>query len=290
VAAKKIDPRQGVARTLRRLARRRLDGALSAVDRSEGLDQGAVHAVRQQLKRLRALIRLPSRSLATFRAENVAYRDLARRLAAVRETDVLGLTFDAAVDRDALVLPPMLRSEILATAGHARAATDRLRNDVAGELKAARSRAEDWQFRAKGFALFAEGFEQTYRRMRKSGLRAAYATDAASLHEFRKQVKYHAEQMRVLVTIAPESFEARRGLADELAEVLGEHHDIDALVAAIGKLSDTSRAGAESLLNSLVARSDALELEAFRLGDALGEETPRAFRRRLHDAWRLARS
>ncbi len=54
-----------------------------------------VHAFRKRCKKIRALLRLVRPSLGSrFRVENDRYRDMARRVAAVRDADVMVETFD----------------------------------------------------------------------------------------------------------------------------------------------------------------------------------------------------
>jgi CHAD domain-containing protein len=280
-----------VATSIRRIAVAELEAALAAIAGNDTAK--AAHAVRQRVKRLRALIRLPHGHFAAYRRQNTAFRDLGRRLAGTREAEVLGKTYDDLVGRAGLEPPPELRERLLGhhpprldAAGQQRLLTD----ELGPMLRRLKTHVAGWGFEASGFSLIAHGVENTYRQMRTAGLAARHETNAANLHEWRKQVKYHAAQLKMLADVAPAELKVRERAADELADVLGEHHDLDVLRAALDGLPTEEADGRRNVIEGIEARSGWLETEAFRLGDQLaGEDSPAAFRRRLAAAWKVWR-
>jgi len=279
---------RGAAASIRHIAAHEFGRALAAVDGAAENPADAVHEVRQRLKRLRALIRLARGHFAGFSAENIALRDLGRQLATTREADVLGETLDKLAEAAGIAPPSTLRAALIAAhLGRSDEAVEAsLLRKVRQGLGQARLRAADWHFSAAGFDLIGPGVEATFRGMRSAGLTATAQTDALHLHEWRKQVKHHAIQLRYLRPVAPDWLGPRRDIADALADLLGEHHDLDMLKAALRDLPVEQGDGTGPVIATIEARSTTLEIEAFRLRDLLGDETPKLFRQRLEDAWR----
>jgi hypothetical protein len=102
-------------------------------------------------------------------------------------------------------------------------------------------------------------------------------------------VKYHAAQLDLLAAAAPEFFAARRQLTDRLARLLGEHHDLDRLRAALAASDAAGEDQRNRLLAAIDARAAELQAAAFPLGDELGADDPKEFELRLAAHWRAWR-
>lgn len=276
---------RGVSSSLRRIAVSELGAALSAISNRRLSEAETIHVVRQQLKRLRALVRLPRGQFDAFDGENALFRDLAGRLARTRDADVLGETYDAVVAGARLGKAPSLRRQVVTVrTGEAQSASHRplLEGEIAAGLIAARHRARNWRFEGKGFALIAGGLKRTYEKMRGSEARAADHPTATNFHDWRKQAKYHANQLALLRPVAPEIFKGYRQVADKLADTLGRHHDLDMLIEALTGLSHDDGA----LIEAIGKRQHHLEAKAFRLGHELTAERPTDFLRRIETGWK----
>jgi len=275
----------GVAESLRRIAVAEIDTALAAIRSSETDEAETIHIVRQQLKRLRALVRLPRARLEGWRDENLALRDLGRKLAGTRDADVLAETFDRLAD-DAGVASPTLRARVTAASSPRIGRSELLTGEVARGLEEARERARHWHFNGHGFALIGPGLRRVYRDMRRDEAAARAEPTPARFHEWRKQTKYHANQLELLRAAAPKIFKGYRRVAEALADRLGEHHDLDALAAAIERADADRRSRKKRRVLAAMRRRNAkLEAGAFRLGDELAAEPPRAFLRRIEASW-----
>ena len=287
---RKFHRHEAVGRALRAIATSEIKVARRASADAAADEKKAVHDVRRQLKRLRALIRLARGGFDDYAHENKAFRDLGRRLSGAREAEVLGSTYDAVVVRAGLDPPAALRRLLLE--GHADAGSgalaDTLARDIVPVLEDASARVGHWRFDRKGFSLIGAGAHRTYRQMRDAGLEARLNTSAASLHEWRKQVKYHAAQLQYLSPVAPEMLVPRRRTADQLADLLGEHHDLDQLRAALDRLDMTDEQR-HALVTAIEARCGELETEAFQHGDDLAGDDPEQFAQRLAGHWRAWR-
>jgi CHAD domain-containing protein len=259
-----------------------------------------VHEIRKAIKRLRALLRLLREELGAKRyaRENAALRDCARRLAGARDAEVMVGTLEALLARHPKRLGQSvavreLRTQLLAEreAAAAHAIRDpRVRREVAGELRAVRSRAERWVLRERGFKLLAPGLERIYRQGR-SGLRRAHRRggDAEALHLWRKRVKDLRYAAETLDRGGKATRSTRRVAqrADRLGEMLGEEHDLALLARGVRRRSERfagERGTRKRLLKLIAQRRKRLHRRALREGERLYRRKPRRFVRRMKRA------
>lgn len=283
----KFHRKRAVAVSIRAVAIAEIDTALAAIRDRDADEAEIIHTVRQQLKRLRALIRLPRGHFDAYRDENTAFRDLARKLARTRDADVLRQTYDGLAAKARKPIPSRVEQRILGSVGELPPQHSRrplLEGEIADGLRAARRRIGRWRFTRKGFGLIAGGLRHIYAQMRASEAAAAGHPTAINFHEWRKQTKYHASQLALLRPVAPEIIEGYRKIADKLAETLGDHHDLDVLRAAAAAVKDDSTA--RPLFKAIEQRDRRLGSKAFRLGDELAAERPDDFLRRIEANWK----
>jgi CHAD domain-containing protein len=112
------------------------------------------------------------------------------------------------------------------------------------------------------------------------------------VHEWRKRVKDLTYQLRIVREAWSPVLGETADQAHELADRLGDHHDL-ALVAAELEARREAFAGEEerkALLGLVERRQGELLEQAIGLGHRLYAEKPKAFRRRLAgywEAWRV---
>ncbi len=280
--------RKAIADSLRTIATDAIAQALAALDDPQMPEAEVTHLVRQQLKRLRALIRLPRGQFSAFRSEDRAFRDLGRRLAGSRDAEVLGVSFDAMVKAARLSGLHTLRAHLVGGLGRpleSAALRELLREEIAPGLFAALRRVRKWRLQTRGFTAIGAGLLRTYGAMRRDQAETLRYPDPAKFHQWRKQVKYHANQLAFLRPAALDVIKGSLTAAQKLADILGEHHDLEVLRSAL--LNDRCVAVERAaLLATIAARSARLQAEAFRLGDELTAESPGDFRRRIRQHWR----
>ena len=202
----------------------------------------SVHATRQSLKRIRALLALARDELGdkVFEREWACYRNTARLLANGRDAAVVVETFDALVQH--------FSSELAlgAFASERRLLVDRrdaqLRIMIeedgalnrAGEILAsARARVTTWPGNRAGFKSFGGGLRRTYRAGRE-GLRTVVRyPNPTNFHEWRKPVKLLWHQIQILTPIWPVMLDAYAQELRGLSDRLNNHHDLDTLRHAL---------------------------------------------------------
>lgn len=280
---------------LRRIARGRADQALGQLQAAEGAGlAAAIHAARKDLKKLRAVLRLVRDELGKdlFRAENQRYRDAGRLLSGSRDAQVKLETLNALRSR----FEDSLHSEDASRRWEE--ALERERDEIAdatgGEAAArigeamraierGRDRIREWPLRTGSWKLVGPGLSTAYRQGRRAMKRTLAEPRAENVHEWRKRAKDLWYQLRVMTAAWPELLGETADRAHELADLLGDHHDLAVLEE---DLASRQGMGDEEKLKALIGRrQEELLASAFEIGERLYAEKPKAFSRRLRRYW-----
>lgn len=214
----------------RRIAVAEIEAAIAVIDASGRTDAEKVHKVRRRMKALRGLLRLVKPGFDRFKKENRLFRDIGRSFSSMRDARVMLDTFDKIAER---ADGQPLRAGFHAVRQRLQAACDAQR-DVAGLLAGARkalvkarNRAEKWDLAAQGWPAIAAGLARTYDHARAAMRETMTSGDAVASHEWRKSVKYHGQQAKLLRKMKPDKLKADAKTSSRLADLLGERHDID---------------------------------------------------------------
>ncbi|MBO9575930.1 MAG: CHAD domain-containing protein [Sphingobium sp.] len=268
---------ESVEAGFRRIALAEIDETLAIIDDRGRTETDKVHKVRRQIKALRALLRLVRPAFGRFRKENRKFRDMARALAHLRDAKVMLDTFDAITGtQKGRVLSRGLLTvrERLGTDRGAQADLRQLLEKTRNRLVKARGRAEKWTLDGGGWQVIGKGLSRTYDHARDAMDETLESHDAEASHEWRKGVKYHGAQMRLLRKMKPLSLRKREKVAARLGDVLGARHDIDMFLDTVAQaparygdvITVTQLAGLARL------HSARLDRRARRLGQALFED------------------
>lgn len=314
---------------LKRMALGQIDLAIEQITcRGAGGEpsEKAVHETRKALKRLRALIRLLEHELGerAHARESAALREIAQRLAAARDSQVMLETLDALIARHPRRLArkdiKKLRKRLLAAHAHTQRLTlgdPAARMQVLSELGAMRARVAAWNLRERdGLALIEADLQRLYRQGRKRYSRLARGKRGGTnaLHQWRKRVKDLRYAAEILERRHPDAKPGRRGRqrrrkdsrarrdierlqriarrADELGELLGEDHDLAVLAEHVraGRRKDGDqtwrlrRRTAKTLQSLISTRRRKLRRDAMRDGERLYRAKPAKFMRRVRKA------
>ena len=122
-------------------------------------------------------------------------------------------------------------------------------------------------------------------------MRRAWADEPAEtdFHEWRKQVKLLAAQLRLLCPIQPDELKTAAKQLDGIAEWLGEEHDLSVLGNALSGGADghlEATAELETIRRLLDARRKELQKKALKHGGRLYKEKPAGFAEGLKVRWR----
>lgn len=277
---------------LRRRLRRHLEAAAAtATARRPGSTADRIHETRTRLKRARALLRLLRRvEPKAARAANRTLRDAMRPLSALRDADVRLATFDALVAHFGAGGAPGPAARVRRSLLELRHGEPASAAVVARRLRAAATAARTVHRQlTRRPDLTSEdliaGLGATYAQARQAFRRSAEKGSATAFHEWRKRLKDLRYQLRLFRPAWPRVVKAfEREIAD-LADQLGDEHDLFLLRIALTRLESKHRPDTKPLLELLAARRAALRREALAAGAKLFATKPRATARLLVRWW-----
>ncbi|MCZ4262285.1 CHAD domain-containing protein [Limimaricola sp. G21655-S1] len=275
--------------TLRRIMSERGDrasGKLATLPPDE-----AVHALRKDARKLRAVLRLARPGMADFKSANGRLRDAARTLSGHRDAAVRVETFEALIDHYADELNRRafagLRSALHREARAADRGTGADLDAMVAALEETARRSGEWDIRGKGRDLLREGLARTLRRGHAALEAAERDPTPERLHKLRKRAKDHRAQMRLLRPAWSQMIGAREKTAKRLATLIGDHHDLDALCGFVAERALPRDETARDALCALAARRQGeLVAQAMPPARRLFGEAPDEVAARIVETWR----
>lgn len=260
---------------VRDVARAQLEAALSTA-RGAGTCPDTVHELRMHCKKLRALLRLVRDGLRDdYAPENAAFRDAAGLLAPLRDAEVVLRTHETLLSSfgGAIDVPAAedVRARLRARVEGADAAA--LIAGVIERLEEARERVSRWHLHGSDARTIYRGLKRTYRRAQRTRAAALGSTDPRHFHEWRKRVKYHWYQLRLVSALCSGRLDARARQIDRLGKLLGHAHDLAVYEHYLRDIGGRSPPADLAALLALSAyRRDALQGQALEESDALFAE------------------
>jgi CHAD domain-containing protein len=280
---------------VRKIATELIDNAIEATKQRQN-PEPTVHDLRKTCKRLRGLIRVVRPVFADYRVENAAFRDAGRKLSHLRDTAVLIQTYDSLLEAyddqvDRARFAPIRRRLTLQqkrSAGHADIA--RRLEEFRQAMVDARGRVRRWRLSDDGFEALEPGIAKSYKRARRAMAAASKELSAETVHEWRKQVKDHWYHTRLLTPMWRKQMKTSGVVANDLGELLGQHHDLDVFQQRLTEGEIADAADLEVLIGLAKRRQEALADEAFIMGARLLAEPPKNLTRRWRSYWQTWRS
>jgi CHAD domain-containing protein len=292
----RLKSKESPSKGIRRIALGRAEKAAEELNkaRNGGDFATSVHAARKDLKKLRGVLRLVRGELGeeVYRTENQRYRDAGRGLAQSRDAEVKTETLSALRERFEGELPPDLADAWLTALERERdEIAERVSNGdaesiIAESMAAIEEGSEmisSWPLKNKSWELVEAGLLRSYRRGRRAMKRTRSDPAAESVHEWRKRTKDLWYQLRILRNAWPPVISETAEQAHELADLLGDHHDLAVLAE---DLRTREIAGDRDAARDLIDRRQGELLKcAFEVGERLFAEKPKAFRSRFESYW-----
>jgi CHAD domain-containing protein len=237
----------------------------------------AVHNIRKELKRARAALRLLRGSLGVveYRRANALIRDAARPLTPIRDAKVLLRTLAQLQPQKEAGRREFLRRFRKVLEDDRRLARRQLRladlTAAARVLSGIRGRVAalpDSRLAAR----HSPGLEHAFKKARSAFAAAKGRGTDECLHEWRKQTKYFANQLEMLLPLRRKHFDKGHRHAAQLADCLGDDHDLAILTEQVCRFAMGARradTGAHWLIGTVQRRRKALQHSAMRLGRRL---------------------
>lgn len=153
-------------------------------------------------------------------------------------------------------------------------------------------RVPQWRVKGKDAAVLQAGLARTLARASKAmtTARQTGGTEAEAFHDWRKRTKDLWYQTRLLSAVWPEGIGLWQGAADQLGEMLGEHHDLEVFVALTETIEGEAAAEALALRAQARRMSADIEARAFKLGARLLAGDPQGVAALWVAWWRVWRT
>jgi CHAD domain-containing protein len=283
----------------RRCATEQVDRAVhELVDKVPVDPVDGLHSARKALKKERSLLRLLRASMTgeERRRANASFRSAARKLSNARDSEVMIQAVDQLAEQYSGQLP---KPTLIAVREHLAARADAARRrlgqsgiteEVAEQLRAARTRPDEWKLTGNGWDAVAPGLRRSYRQGRKAFEQARSKPTDDHLHAWRKRAKDLWYELRLLSAVAPHTVKGQAKDAHLLSDLLGDDHDLavlrESLVATPGQIP----VDLDPVLALIGHRREQLQQEAFFLASRLYAERPKAFVRRIGRYWNAWRA
>jgi CHAD domain-containing protein len=219
-----------------------------------------------------------------YERENGAFRGIARRLSGPRDIEIICATFDALLKESASATTRLdterLKAWLTSRMDRLRSGTEEA--NVAGMLVEAvdsltsiEGRIAGWRVHGEPIEILSAGFGRSYRCARREFKRTLEKQRASDFHGWRKHVKYHWYQLKLLRQIAGKALPGRMKRIGELAGMLGELHDLDVLEAWLSRQGNRAAAPRLSaVVRCLGQRRSELQRAAITLGESQFSRPP----------------
>lgn len=289
--AYKLKPGKLKPKAVRRIAREQVSRALEVLS-NDPVSPAGVHECRKVVKRLRSLLRLLQPSLEP-KAFDAIYKDIGKvgdLLAGTRDIHVMQQTvaaLESHYGEGAKATLAPLKAVIARKASDAHdadaAAIEKARIAFVAEAR----KFEKLKLSEKGFAAVRAGLQETYKGACVH-LKRAYANPGDErFHELRKRVQWHWRHMALLSRLWPAYFALRVSACQQLAELLGDDHDLAVLLDHARHAGANEGVDVAGVRKLIVKRQKELRAAARSIAERLFAEAPAAFGVRMQAYWDL---
>jgi CHAD domain-containing protein len=287
----RLKRKKSVARDLSRVLTSELRKARDEIAAWSGENStSAVHGVRKHVKKIRAVLRLVQKDLSDdYRTLDAPLKKIAHALSAMRDLDASIETLGALRGHyPRVVTPAIFRGAdrgLKARQRTARVDLNRVPAVMTRELERVKSSIPSQIRRVGKAAAIRSGMSRGYKRARKAfGMVDARPEDAL-FHAWRRRVKDHWYQLRLLSGLS-RGVRGRVRRLKQLERWLGEEHNLVVLHAIIVAAPEHfGDAAATSVALGCIAKHQSmLRKRTVKEGDRLFAKTPSSFRHQI-DAW-----
>jgi CHAD domain-containing protein len=287
-----------ISTEIRRIVVKQLELAtseLKSIGDPESIE--AIHEARRRVKKIRAVIRLVRPVLSrTCRAADKRLRNVNRMLAPVADgheivetLNHLGQKYGSGLGKHTLAL---IRSGLIdrEERTNRQVKADRVLQTAAGALRAECKTVSKWQLKRDGFGAIGPGLEESFRRAQRAMTLASAQPTAAHYHSWRRHVKDHWFQVRLLEGLCGNQLTSYQFHLEALDGLLGEFHNLALLREVLVTDVYVSRRETARCLRAVVKYQRELRRHAHALGTRLYADKPRRFVRRVRRLWRAAQA
>jgi CHAD domain-containing protein len=292
--AYRLKVKESVPEGIRRIVVEEVEAAEKELGGHGSTRETAIHESRKSIKKIRGALRLMRPELGdVYRNENARFRNIGRRLSEVRDAAAVIEVFDSIVEK----FTDNLRQNSLGSVRRAlqkmkreteeRVNLDKLTQQTVSALSAAKKRLKKWPLQADGFQAIAPGLELTYRKGRKALARVKRDPVPENRHYFRRRVKDHWYQVRLLENVWTDVMLAHEASLKNIETWLGDDHNLVVLCERMHK--EPEKFGDDKAIQLFISlaerRQKELRENAISLGERVYAQKPRQFLQYMSKLW-----
>ena len=276
---------EAIPQAIRRVFAEEIAWAVGQLSREK--DRGkAIHEARKSVKKIRGLLSLVENGLGPlYKAEDQYFRDAGQRLSEFRDNSVMRQIFEdlaakhPEIEADAV---NQIRANLRRSEREAPPEKD-VSAKVIQLLEQARVKAQGWSLEGLRIEMLLRSATATFRKGRRALKRAQKTEKAEDLHDFRKKVKQHWYQLRLLEGMGGRDIKKRIAELRDLETCLGDEHNLSVLAERLSADAETTRdrQRQNQFLAVLHTEEKSLRQGALELGKKLYTEKVSAFGERL---------
>ncbi|WP_300437270.1 CHAD domain-containing protein [Christiangramia sp.] len=286
----KLDKDKNIVSNISRIANEEVVACLTSLETLNIHE--AIHDIRKRLKKLRALSRLVRDELGeeNYKSINIYFRDLGREISEFRDLtahlETIELlnqrygkyiyvnffkTFEKQIEAERNEMEETLKSRNFFS------------DHLVEKLKKAQEELIHWPVESNKIDIILPSIKRVYKRGVKA-LKEAYKNPTPeNFHEWRKRVKYLWYQTLLLQEIWPDFFDTLEAEIHQLADYLGDDHDLMVLKdkIAMDDFSVKDKNKEELMLAMIHEYSEYLRENAKTKGQLIYAESPKDFKKRI---------
>lgn len=286
----KLEKEYPLKKNIHNVAAEEIDGCLDSLQ-NMGIHE-AVHDIRKRLKKLRALARLVRDEMSeeNYKSINIFFRDLGRELSDFRDLTANIESIELLRNRygDHLYVN-FFNSIIKKIEAERNQMEEKLKAEkffsvyLVKQLKYARKDLVKWPVNSNEISIILPSLERVYKRGKLALTNAYDQQDKESFHEWRKRVKYLWYQTLLLQDTWPQFFETLEAEIHELADFLGNDHDLMVLKDKIQRDNfELKENNQKELMIAIINEfSGFLRSNAKIKGELIYAEKPKDFTKRI---------
>jgi CHAD domain-containing protein len=241
-----------------------------------------IHEVRKHNKRIRSLLLLvePAIGKDMVAPVNALIRDAAKLFSEARDAVVMKDTSAALRERHSGTSEAVDRHlEKKHRKWHNAPNLPSVLSAAINDFEQAAALCKEWPWTTVTEQTLLDGIEANYRRGLEDFAKARESRCPEQCHDWRKRAKYLSYHLTLLEGVSRTELEPATPLAEALASLLGEHHDLEVFREFLE--SDPMQGEETALLEEAQRRQKEIEEEAFQLGESVYSLAPEEFREGL---------
>ena len=280
--------------SVKRMASEQIEKAIADIQSIKLDIHEKVHNSRVRCKNIRGLLRIVKTSIKpSYQAENIFFRDCARLLSDIRDSQSMIEIFDKIMiqfkhqvnSKDFHHIRKKLiahQSKILQNQQRVKSSLD----EFVKQMLIAHDRVDTWKVEGSGFDCIEGGLKETYARGKKAMNKAYTIARPDNFHEWRKYNKYHSHHLKMLRPIWIKPMETRLCEVEDLSGLLGDEHDLTIFNQLLNNLEIAEKnKEVRVILNLIDQQKKHLHKKTKTLGLNIYAESPKNFSSRINTYW-----